>query len=59
LGISEHIEYRTLTYASWTFAGRLHVDIIVPRAAMPIASRMGLADKIHHAIESTANKLPA
>jgi hypothetical protein len=38
LGISEHIEYRTLTCASWTFAGRLHTDIFVPRVAMPMAS---------------------
>ena len=59
LGISEHIEYRTVTYASWTFAGRLHIDIIVPRAALSIASRMDLADKIHNAIVSIANKLAA
>jgi phenolphthiocerol/phthiocerol/phthiodiolone dimycocerosyl transferase len=57
LGISEHIEYRTVTYASWTFAGRLHIDIFVPRAAMSIASRMDLADKIHNAIVSIASKL--
>jgi hypothetical protein len=58
LGISDHIEYRTVTYASWTYAGRLHIDIIVPRAAMSIASRMALADRIDHAILSVANKLP-
>jgi phenolphthiocerol/phthiocerol/phthiodiolone dimycocerosyl transferase len=54
LGISEHIEYRTLTYASWTFAGRLHIDVFVPRAAMSMASRMELADKIRNAIVSMA-----
>ena len=54
LGISEHIEYRAVTYASWTFGGRLHIDIIVPWAAMSRDCRIELARKIHHAIVSIA-----
>jgi hypothetical protein len=57
LGISKHIEYRTLTYASWTFAGRLHIDIIIPRAALSIASRMELADNIYDAIVSMGSRV--
>jgi hypothetical protein len=53
-GNSKHIEYRALTYVSWTFAGRLNIDIIVPQKAMSQASRTELADKIQKGIESIA-----
>jgi hypothetical protein len=33
-----------------SFAGRLHIDIFISRAAMSTASRMELADKIQNAI---------
>jgi hypothetical protein len=53
-GNSKHIEYRALTYASWTYAGRLIIDIGVPHKAMSQASRTELANKIQEGIESIA-----